>query len=74
MLKCFRLESTCFGLAWLAVLDNFLASKGLAQASQVLLYLAVSKLGEKPIDGITEVNPEGLTSSTGKWAHVFKVR
>lgn len=56
------------------MLGKFLKSKGLSDATQVLLYLAVSKLGEKPIDGITEVNPEGLTSSTGKWAGAFKVR
>lgn len=30
--------------------------------------MAVAKLGEKPTDGITDKNPEGLTSVTGKWA------
>lgn len=29
---------------------------------QVLVYFAVAKLGEKPIDGQTDVNPEGLTA------------
>ncbi|KAL1523940.1 hypothetical protein AB1Y20_018856 [Prymnesium parvum] len=56
------------------MLGKFLAANGLEDATQVLLYLAVAKLGEKPIDGITEVNPEGLTASTGKWAHAFKAR
>ena len=40
----------------------------------MLLYLAVAKMGEAPIDGITAVNPEGLTSATGKWAEAFKAR
>ena len=35
---------------------------------QVLVYFAVSKLGEKPIDGKTDVNPEGLTAAHGKHA------
>lgn len=26
-----------------------------------LIYFAISKKGEKPIDGITDTNPEGLT-------------
>jgi hypothetical protein len=33
---------------------------------QVLVYFAVAKLGEKPTDGKTDVNPEGLTAG----AHV----
>ena len=37
-------------------------------------YLAVAKLGEQPIDGITDVNPEGLTTATGKWAGAFQAR
>jgi len=31
-------------------------------------------MGEAPIDGITDVNPEGLTAGTGKWAAEFKAR
>lgn len=38
------------------------------------MYLAVAKLGEKPTDGITDTNPEGLTSATGKWAGAFAAR
>lgn len=56
------------------MLGDFLQEKGLPDASQVLVYLAVAKLGEKPTDGITDANPEGLTSATGKWASAFKAR
>jgi len=31
-------------------------------------------LGEAPTDGITDTNPEGLTSATGKWASAFQAR
>ena len=30
--------------------------------------MAVAKKGDKPTDGITDLNPEGLTAATGKWA------
>jgi hypothetical protein len=40
--------------------------------TQALIYFAVAKLGEKPIDGVTDLNPEGLTCATGKWASEFK--
>jgi hypothetical protein len=56
------------------MLGKFLERKGLASNTQVLLYLAVSKMGEQPIDGITELNPEGLTAATGKWAGAFAAR
>lgn len=41
---------------------------------QVLIYFAVAKKGEAPIDGVTDANPEGLTSACGKWAGEFKER
>jgi len=56
------------------MLGDFLEEQGLQDASQVLVYLAVAKLGEKPTDGITNVNPEGLTTATGKWASAFQAR
>lgn len=56
------------------MLGTFLESKQLSDNTQVLLYLAVSKMGEKPIDGITDLNPEGLTAATGKWAGAFADR
>jgi len=56
------------------MLLKFLAEQGLSANTQVLLYLAVAKLGESPIDGITEFNPEGLTAATGKWSEAFAAR
>mmetsp|Transcript_5259 Transcript_5259/g.4736 ORF Transcript_5259/g.4736 Transcript_5259/m.4736 type:complete len:327 (-) Transcript_5259:125-1105(-) len=56
------------------VLTNFLEKNKLSDNTQGLIYLAVSKKGEKPIDGITDVNPEGLTAVTGKWANDFSLR
>ena len=53
---------------------DFLQAKGLADATQVLLYLAVAKLDEPPIDGITDTNPEGLTAAKGKWGATFAAR
>ncbi|CAA0811214.1 Unknown protein [Striga hermonthica] len=50
------------------MLEPWFESKGLGEADQVLAYFAVSKLGEPPIDGITDTNPEGLTAAYGKWA------
>lgn len=51
------------------MLDPWLENRGLADSSnQVLAYFAVAKLGETPIDGKTDTNPEGLTAATGKWA------
>ena len=55
-------------------LGPFLESKGLGSASQGLVYFAVAKLGEAPTDGVTSVNPEGLTAATGKWAEAFQTR
>jgi len=55
-------------------LDTFLESKGLMDNTQVLLYLSVPALGVAPVDGITSVNPEGLTSATGIHAQAFADR
>lgn len=56
------------------MLEPWLQSKGLVNASQVLVYFAVAKLGEAPIDGKTETNPEGLTAASGKWASAIATR
>ena len=40
------------------ILTNYLASKGLSDNTQGLVYFAVAKKGDKPIDGKTDVNPE----------------
>ena len=34
----------------------------------------MSRKGEAPIDGKTDLNPDGLTAVTGKWAAAFKER
>lgn len=56
------------------MLEPWLNSKGLSDAEQVLAYFAVSKLGETPVDGKTDTNPEGLTAAYGKWAPVVAAR
>ncbi|KAI4355863.1 hypothetical protein L6164_004594 [Bauhinia variegata] len=56
------------------MLEPWLESKGLKEADQVLAYFAVSKLGEAPIDGKTDTNPEGLTAAYGKWASAVAAR
>lgn len=38
------------------------------------MYFAVAKLGDAPIDGKTDTNPEGLTAATGKHAEAFAAR
>ena len=40
----------------------------------MLIYFAVAKLGEAPTDGVTDLNPEGLTSACGKHADAFAQR
>jgi hypothetical protein len=52
-------------------LDDFLAERGLSANTQVLLYLSVTAKGADPVDGVTAVNPEGLTSATGVHAQAF---
>ncbi|EPS69284.1 hypothetical protein M569_05481 [Genlisea aurea] len=56
------------------MLDPWFDSKGLVNAGQVLAYFAVSKPGEPPVDGITDTNPDGLTSAYGKWASAVSSR
>lgn len=55
-------------------LDDFLKSTNLQDNTQVLLYLSVPAKGVNPVDGITSVNPEGLTTATGEHADAFKAR
>lgn len=55
-------------------LDNFLESKGLMSNTQALLFLSVTAKGVDPVDGITSVNPEGLTAATGVHAQAFADR
>ncbi|KAL5825375.1 hypothetical protein ACOSQ3_021438 [Xanthoceras sorbifolium] len=56
------------------MLEPWLESKGLSDADQVLAYFAVSKLGEPPVDGKTDTDPQGLTVAFGKWASVIAAR
>ncbi|KAL9313902.1 hypothetical protein ACSQ67_019354 [Phaseolus vulgaris] len=56
------------------MMEPWLQRKGLDDANQVLAYFAVSKIGEAPIDGTTDTNPEGLTAAYGKWASVIAAR
>ncbi|XP_022153862.1 uncharacterized protein LOC111021267 isoform X2 [Momordica charantia] len=56
------------------MLDPWYESKGLEDANQLLAYFAISKLGEAPVDGITDTNPEGLTAAYGKWASAVATR
>ncbi|CAM9663480.1 unnamed protein product, partial [Hapterophycus canaliculatus] len=56
------------------VLEPLLKKHGLEKNTQALVYFAVSKKGDAPIDGVTDTNPEGLTSACGKWAGEFKER
>jgi len=55
-------------------LDGFLAEKGLADNTQALLYLSVPAMGVDAVDGITSVNPEGLTAATGVHAQALADR
>ena len=56
------------------ILKGYLKQKGLEENTQGLVYFAVSKLGEAPIDGKTDMNPDGLTAVTGKWGRDMAAR
>eukprot|EP00624_Nannochloropsis_granulata_P001793 evm.model.NODE_1880_length_10929_cov_34.235886.4 len=51
------------------MLGTFLERYSLQDNTQVLVYFAVAKKGETPTDGVTDLNPEGLTSAHGAWAN-----
>ena len=42
------------------ILEPFLNEHGLHDNTQGLIYFAISKRGETPIDGKTDLNPEGI--------------
>ena len=56
------------------MLQTFLDAQGLGANTQALIYFAVAKAGDAPTDGVTELNPEGLTAVTGKWADAVAAR
>eukprot|EP00668_Euglena_longa_P002157 GGOE01002499.1.p1 GENE.GGOE01002499.1~~GGOE01002499.1.p1 ORF type:complete len:687 (-),score=113.08 GGOE01002499.1:95-1876(-) len=43
-------------------------------ASQCLVYFAVANMGDKPTDGITDLNPDGLTAANGRHAETLARR
>lgn len=55
-------------------LDNFLQCHDLLDNTQVLLYVSVPSKVAVPVDGVTTVNPEGLTAATGIHAQAFADR
>lgn len=55
-------------------LEKLLRRHGVDENTRGNLYFAVSSLGADPIDGITEKNPDGLTSVCGKWEGAFADR
>ncbi|KAJ7546004.1 hypothetical protein O6H91_08G019800 [Diphasiastrum complanatum] len=56
------------------MLEPWMQTRGISEATQVLVYFAVAKLGESPVDGKTDLNPEGLTAASGKWASAIAKR
>lgn len=44
------------------MLQPWLDGQGLGDCTQALIYFAVAKMGESPVDGKTRTNPEGLTA------------
>ncbi|GLC34052.1 hypothetical protein PLESTB_000832100 [Pleodorina starrii] len=56
------------------MLQPWLDERGMGENTQVLVYFAVAKKGDKPTDGKTDVNPEGLTAAYGKHAQAVADR
>lgn len=55
-------------------LEKFYRLNGVSDNTKGNLYFAVPKVNATPIDGTTEVNPEGLTTVCGKWEGAFSER
>lgn len=53
------------------MLEKLFRRHGLTDNTKANIYFAVPKLGAKPIDGITDTNPDGLTAVCGKWEGAF---
>lgn len=56
------------------MLEPFMQRYGVSENTRANVYFAVTKIGADPEDGLTELNPEGLTSVTGKWEGAFAAR
>jgi len=55
-------------------LEPFRQRYGLYDQTQAMLWLALLRQGGKPVDGISSMAPDGLTTATGKWAEALKMR
>ena len=51
------------------MLAPWLANRGLRDTTRVLVYFAVAKVGDAPLDGKTDTNPEGLSAATAARRH-----
>eukprot|EP00171_Calliarthron_tuberculosum_P013899 IDg13899t1 len=56
------------------MLEPLLRRTGLSDNTRANIYFAVNRLGADPIDGKTELSPDGLTSVTGKWEGALEAR
>jgi hypothetical protein len=56
------------------MLQPWLEANGLTDATQVLVYFAVAAKGDAPTDGVTDLNPEGLTAAHGRHADAVAAR
>ncbi|PXF43360.1 hypothetical protein BWQ96_06923 [Gracilariopsis chorda] len=56
------------------MLERFLRKYDCSTNTRANLYFSVTKKGADPIDGITETDPEGLTTVCGKWEGAFAER
>lgn len=56
------------------MLEPLFQRNGLYGPTQAALYLAILRVGGRPLDGTTSDAPEGLTTVTGKWAEAFAMR
>jgi len=56
------------------MLQPWLDAKGLGANTQLLVYFAVATLGDAPADGVTELDPAGLTAAHGAHAEAVAAR
>ena len=61
-------------LVWQILRDKIHSGSRGMLLLQVLVYFAVAKKGEKPQDGKTDKNPEGLTAAWGPHAEAVASR
>lgn len=55
-------------------LEKVLRRHNVDDNTKANIYFAVKQMGDDPIDGVTDVNPEGLTAVCGKWEGAFAER